>query len=97
MSDRFQEQPASPPSPPGDAGNRAARTPEEPVAVILVGLFVSAVLGGLLLLSGSASDLGLMVLLGYLLVVAGSVITSVGVIAAGVRLGMRWAEIDRNA
>ncbi len=76
---------------------RAVRTPEDPVALILVGFFVGAILGGGLILAGAASDAGVLVLLGYLLVVVGSVVTSVGIIAAGVRLGMRWARLDESA
>ena len=76
---------------------RAGRTPEDPVALILVGFFVGAILGGGLILVGAASDASVLVLLGYLLLVVGSVITSVGIIAAGVRLGMRWARLDESA
>jgi len=67
------------------------------VALILVGFFVGAILGGGLILVGAASDASVLVLLGYLLLVVGSVITSVGIIAAGVRLGMRWARLDDRA
>ena len=73
------------------------RTPEDPVALILVGFFMGAILGGGLILAGGASDVSLLVLFGYLIVVAGSVVTSVGIIAAGVRLGMRWARLDESA
>jgi hypothetical protein len=76
---------------------RAGRTPEDPVALILVGFFVGAILGGGLILVGAASDASVLVLLGYLLLVVGSVITSVGIIAAGVCLGMRWARLDESA
>ena len=71
--------------------------PEDPEALILVGFFVGAILGGGLILAGAASDAGDLVLLGYLLVVVGSVVTSVGIIAAGLRLGMRWARLDESA
>jgi len=67
------------------------------VALILVGFFVGAILGGGLILVGAASDASVLVLLGYLLLVVGSVITSVGIIAAGVCLGMRWARLDESA
>ena len=60
----------------------------------MVGLFVSAVLGGFLIVAGSASDVGLLVFLGYLTAVIGSALTAVGIVAAGVRLGMRWAKYD---
>jgi len=76
---------------------RAVRTPEDPVALIFVGFFVGAILGGGLIVAGAASDVSVLVLLGYLLVVVGSVVTSVGIIAAGVRLGMRWARLDESA
>jgi hypothetical protein len=85
---------ATRPRPPSRPGNRL---PESPGALIAVGLCVSSVLGGLLLISGEASDVGLMVFLGYLTVVAGAVLTWVGIIAAGVRLGMRWARIDEGS
>ena len=89
MSDASGEQ--APPlprtSPPGGA-------PESPVALIMVGLFVSVVLGGLLVLAGSAGDVGLLVVLGYLAAVIGSALAAVGIIAAGVRLGLRWARYD---
>jgi hypothetical protein len=61
-----------------------------------VGLLVGAVLGGGLAVAGGASDVGLMVLLGHLTTVVGALITAVGVIAAGVRLGMRWARLDNG-
>ena len=107
MSDRLEE-PASPlppmaearessPSAPGrrePPETRTSRPPESPIAVILVGFFVGLVLGGFSILAGEASDTGFMIVLGYVLVTTGSVITSVGVVAAGVRLGMRWARID---
>jgi hypothetical protein len=67
------------------------------VALILVGFFVGAILGWGLVIAGASSDASVLVLLGYLLVVVGSVVTSVGIIAAGVRLGMRWARLDESA
>jgi hypothetical protein len=70
--------------------------PESPVALIVTGLLVSGVLGGLLLFAGAAGGAGAVVLLGYLVVVVGTVLTSVGTIAAGVRLGMRWARFDQS-
>jgi hypothetical protein len=111
MSDRSEEQQASPPPPMGGAdvvstdttasrpptGQRAARDPESPVALILMGLFFALVLGWFSILAGTASDLGLLVWLGYALIVGGSVITLVGVVAAGVRLGMQWAKYDNEA
>ena len=67
------------------------------MALIFVGFFVGAILGGGLILAGAASDASVLVLLGCLLVVVGSVVTSVGIIASGVRLGMRWARLDESA
>jgi hypothetical protein len=67
---------------------------ESPVALIMVGLFVAVVLGGFLVLAGSSSDVGLLVVLGSLATVIGAVTAAVGIIAAGVRLGMRWAAYD---
>jgi hypothetical protein len=105
MSDRFEEQQVSPLPPMGDANRTASRppteksvgrAPESPIALILMGLFFAFVLGGFSILSGTASDVGLLVWVGYALLVAGSVITLVGVIAAGVRLGMRWAKYDNE-
>jgi hypothetical protein len=110
MSDRFEEQQVSPLPPTSDAdhvssdptasgpppGKGATLPPESPVALILMGLFFALVLGGFSILSGEASDLGLLVWLGYALLVAGSVITLVGVVAAGVRLGMQWAKYDNE-
>ena len=101
MSDRFDE-PVSPPpmegagesSPSVRRGTPETRAPESPIALILVGFFVGMVLGGLLILAGAASDAPFLTFFGYVLVVAGSIITWIGVVAAGVRLGMRWARID---
>ena len=70
--------------------------PESPVALIVTGLLVSGVLCGLLFLAGAASDTGFLLLLGDLVVILGCVIAAVGIIAAGVRLGMRWARFDRS-
>jgi hypothetical protein len=106
MDDRIDE-PASLPRLPSEADDdlsagspghptpsTSTRVPESPVTVILVGFFVGGVLGGFLIVAGSASDVGLMVLVGYLLAVVGCIVSSVGIVAAGVRLGMRWARLD---
>ena len=110
MSDASDDQQVAPLPPLGDASHLSSspartqqprqadpgRAPESPVALIMVGLFVAVVLGGFLALAGSSSDVGVLVLLGYLAGVIGSVTAAVGVIAAGVRLGMRWAAYDNR-
>ena len=106
MSDREDDRRVSALPPLGEAsriatGPRArpgtAGRPESPGALIVVGLAVAGVLGSILVVAGGASDVGLMVFLGYLTVVAGAAIAWVGIIAAGVRLGMRWARIDEGS
>ncbi len=106
MSERERELPASALPPLGDARpvsttprppSRPSKRGESPGGLIAAGLFVSVVLGGFLMVIGSAGDVGLLALLGYLVAIAGAVVTSVGIIAAGVRLGMRWARIDEGS
>ncbi len=109
MSDPFDGRPVSPLPPLGESTQgdpvppvhrppetAGSGSPESPVALIMVGLFVAVILGGFLIVAGGASDVGVLVLLGYVLAVVGSVITSVGIVAAGVRLGMRWARLDSS-
>lgn len=69
--------------------------PDSPVGVI-VGGFVVGLVGGVLVVAGSGEEGSeLLALLGAALLGVGSIISMIGVIAAGVRLGIRHGDWER--
>jgi len=69
--------------------------PESPVGYIIGGFIISLV-GGVLI-GGGLSDMGAFAaFLGATILSIGGLMTTVGIIASGVRLGMRWALYERS-
>jgi hypothetical protein len=79
------------PTAPPSAGVRRAPQPESPWGLVFAGAFLSLV-GAVGLVVGE----DLVAFGGAILIGLGSIVTLVGIVAAGVRLGMRWARYDRG-
>lgn len=69
----------------------AVRKPEAPAGWIVLG-FIVALIGGAL--TAVSDDVGLG-FIGLVVLGVGSIFVSAGTIAAGVRLGMQWADYQR--
>lgn len=69
------------------------RKPDSPVGYIIGGFFI-ALLGGGLATAGASESAGL-AFVGFVILGIGSIMSTIGVIAAGVRLGMEWADFER--
>jgi len=86
MSDQVDEQ----------ASHGLGKPPESPITLIVMGFLIGMGLGGLLIVFGASSGVDVLVFVGWVVAAAGSVMVAVGIVAAGVRLGMRWARYEHR-
>lgn len=69
--------------------------PESPVGLILLG-FIFGIAGGVVLALGAAEGSEVAVFVGYVLISLSGIVAMIGIIGAGVRLGMRHADFERQ-
>lgn len=87
----------APGSTPRDAPRSAAEppAPDSPYVYVLLGVILGALGGGLIAL-GVAEDSGAALVAGYVAAGFGWLMSMVGIIGAGVRLGMRHAAYENR-
>jgi len=87
MSDQVDEQ---------DSSRGLGKPPDSPITLIVMGFLIAVGVGGILIAIGATSGLGVLLFLGWVVAAAGSVMVAVGIVAAGVRLGIRWANYEQS-